>query len=78
MVVLLFTSVLTHAANVFELIPCVKPSVSEFQINVCAQNNESRDLKAYFGRIMKKNHKGRTLAAFAKYIMSFLKIKVET
>lgn len=75
--VLLFTSVLTHAANVFELTPCVKPSASEFQINVYAQNNESRHLQTYFGRIMKKNHKGRTLAAFAKYIMSFLKIKVE-
>lgn len=35
--VLLFTSVLTHAANVFELIPCVKPSASEFQINLYAQ-----------------------------------------
>lgn len=53
------------------------PLLSEFQINVYAQNNESRHLQTYFGRIMKKNHKGRTLAAFAKYIMSFLKIKVE-
>lgn len=50
MVVLSFTSVLTHAASIFEPLSCVKPS----------EANERRDPKAYLGKIMKKNQKRGT------------------